>query len=299
MNLTRSTWARLLTLSQEVSRRGEQISRRKIIDALSVCEHDARFLIDALKYKDIISVNPESINVDSGTKEIFLCDIHFPFQDDAALGAALEYADRFQPDIITLGGDTIDFYKISRYVTNPVKRNVIYEIKVVREFLAMLRKRFPKARIIFLNGNHSLRLDNYLMSQAKEIYSLISDLLEVKLDFAGQNIEYKAEPFSIGKLWHLHGHEKGGGMYNPEHVCNVMFGYVLDHFICGHYHRTQDKIFKRIDKSIFLGSSVGYLAGEMDYARLNKWNQGFASIIYGENGRFRVRNHKIFNGEIF
>jgi len=32
---------------------------------------------------------------------------------------------------------------------------------------------------------------------------------------------------------------------------------------------------------------------------LNKWNHGFAMIEMGKDGNFKVRNHKIINGEVY
>lgn len=299
MQLTVSMWRNALRIESEFTRRGEHLSRLKLMDAFQIPEHSARFLYDCLRARDIIALQPDQFPTDSGTKELVLSDIHIPFQDDLAVDAALNYADQFQPDIITLLGDTIDFYKISRFVKSPKKKSVSGEIKQTRGFLSDLRKRFPNARIIFYKGNHEDRMDTYIMSNASEIYDLVQDLLEVKLGLRELNIEYQAEPFAIGKLWHLHGHEKPGGSYNPEYVCNVMWKHVHDHFVVGHFHRNQQKTFKRIDGSTFSTASVGYLAGEMDYARLNAWSQGFYCVTYGKDGRFRGELKNINAGEVY
>lgn len=299
MILTRGVWVRLLGLEAEFAKRGEQLTRSKIKEAFCISEHDARFLQDALRFRHIISMSPDSVTVEVGARELILSDIHIPYQDKAALEAALSFGDEFRPTIITLLGDVIDFYQISRFIKSPAKRGVSYEIRLVREFLADLRKRFPNAEIRYLAGNHEARWETYVMSQAKEIYDLVNDLLAIKLGFSEYGIDYSTEFFRIGKLWHLHGHEKGMGQYNPENICNVMFNFVLDSFVCGHYHRGQDKIYKRIDQTIFSGTALGYLAGEMDYAILNKWTQGFATVEYGVDGKFRLRRHSIYNGEIF
>jgi len=299
MQLTRSLWSRVLQVDGEFTRRGEHLSRRKLKEVFKICEYDARFLHEALQHRDVISLKTDTTFAVPGEVELVLSDIHIPFQDKLALEAVLAYAEKLNPSIITLLGDTIDFYKISRFVKNPLQKSVSAEVKMCRQFLTELRQRFPKARIILYRGNHEERLDHYIMAHAGEIYDLIEGLLENALGLRELNIEYKTEPFKVGKLNHLHGHEKGGGMYNPEYVTNVVFNFVLDSFICGHFHRSQDKVFRRIDKSIFLGLATGYLAGDMEYARLNKWNQGFAMIEYGERGKFRARGFRVMDGEIF
>ncbi len=298
MQLTKAVWTRMLDLNREVSRRGEVLSRAKISDALHISEYDARFLKDAFKYRHIISFKPDQLNTTSGQKVLVLSDLHMPFHDKAALETALAYGDTYQPDTIVLLGDTIDFYKISRWVKNPVKKTVVNEMKEVRSFLTDLRLRFPEAHIIYYKGNHEDRLDTYLMSQAGELYELLEDLLENKLTLHELKIEYKTEPFRIGKLWYMHGHEKPGGSYNPEYVTNVMFRYVLDNFIVGHFHRNQTKFYKRIDHTSYKGMAVGYLAGEMDYALINAWNHGFATIDYASDGNFKGNVYAIMDGEI-
>jgi hypothetical protein len=137
------------------------------------------------------------------------------------------------------------------------------------------------------------------MSQAREIYDLVSDLYQSKLELKELNIKYIVEPFKVGNLWHLHGHEKPGGAYNPEYITNVLWQYINNHFVCGHYHRNQFKIFKQaLDKKTFWAGAVGYLAGEMDYAVLNKWSQGFAYIEHNNNKEFRANIFEIENGRI-
>lgn len=299
MMLTRSLWTRVLEIQAECRRRDIALTRNLLKDSLQLCEHDARFIRDALRFQDIIALRHNTFHIEKETRELILSDIHIPYEDKAALEAALSFGDAFQPDIITLLGDTVDFYQVSTFAKSPLKKSVSTELKLTREFLSGLRYRYPDAKLLFLQGNHEQRADRYLMSQASEIYDLVNDLLEIKLGFKDLGIEYITEPFKIGKLNHLHGHEKGKGLNNPEYITNVVFNFVLDHFVCGHFHRSQDKIFKRIDKSIFLGTSIGYLAGDMEYAQLNKWNQGFATVVYGDSGRFKVQNHKIFNGEVY
>jgi len=292
-------WKRLLQLEQEFTRRGVQISRSKISDAFQISERTARTMQHMLQYRDIISMQPERDSVEEGTKLFVMADIHFPFQDKLALATAIDEAEEYQPNIILLLGDTIDFYKLSRYIQNPKERNTTAEINMCKDFLVDLRLRFPSARIIYYVGNHEERLDNYIMSKANEIYDLVEGLLELKLGLAELKMEYITEPFSIGKLWCLHGHEKPGGSYNPEYVCNIIWKCVHDHFLCAHFHRTQEKVFPSISGKKYWGGSCGYLAGYMSYARLNQWNQGFCKIEFHRDGTFKANNCKIIEGHLY
>jgi hypothetical protein len=85
----------------------------------------------------------------SNSKVLMLSDIHFPYQNDDALFAALEYGLQKEVDTIWLNGDTMDIYSLSKFDKDPRKRNFKYEIDLTRKFLKGLRAMFPKALIIF------------------------------------------------------------------------------------------------------------------------------------------------------
>ena len=297
MKINKTLWNRALTLDREFQSRGEEISRGKIQDALQITQAESQNIIFALNNKDIIRSEPEQL-IAENERAIVLCDVHIPFQDELCVQAIIEYALQNKIDTFVLNGDIIDFYKISRFIKNPTKKSVSNEIEETKKFLTELRYNFPEARIIFKQGNHELRMEHYIMSNASEIYDLISDLLPIKLNFKELKIEYIMEPFSVGKLWVLHGHEKPAGG-NPEWVCNVMWQYVYDHFCVGHFHRTQEKTFKSISGQTFNTNAIGYCAGKMEYAILNKWNQGFMRVDFSTNGIFRTSNFKIQDGEIY
>lgn len=298
MKLNREIWNRALTLEREFIRRGEEVSRIKLQESLQIPQAEAQHIIFALDNKDIIKSTPDTFQADD-KKLIVFSDVHIPFQDDLAIQTMLEFAEEYRPDIIVILGDLIDFYQISTFVKNPAKKSVKIEIDETRKFLTELRRMFPDARIIFKTGNHEDRLEKYIFQNAKQIADLVSDLLPIQLNLSALNIEYMTEPFSIGKLWFLHGHEKPGGAYNPEYITNVMWNYIYDHFIVGHFHRKQQKTFKNISGDTFWTGALGYLAGAMDYAILNKWTQGFCTVQYSSNGHFRAENREIANGEIF
>jgi len=297
--LDRNTWGKLISFEKEFNRRGEKFGRRAIFETMQVSGSMARLYEFALYNKDVIRYAPTTIEIGDGLTVGVITDLHIPYHDEAALEAALERFEREKVDVIVLLGDVIDFYKISRFIKSPQKKTVSEEIKDTRSFLTGLRARFPGARIIYKKGNHEDRMDAYIMGNASEIYDLVEQLLEQKLGLHELEIEFIEDPFQIGKLWFLHGHEKPGGSYNPEYICNVIFKYVLDHFIVGHFHRNQTKPFKQISGKIFWGAALGYLAGEMDYAKINQWNQGLAVIKMDKTGHFRPEIRTIQSGEVY
>lgn len=298
--MTRELWLKALTLSKKAQDNNEKLSRDKLCSLLNISDRIAGNVIWALNNRRII--NCECEDLESGTQEIELSfgDLHVPFHDELCLDVILSEARRIKPTIITLMGDMLDFYQISTFTKNPTRSKRLFEeIKQLRGILRQIRAEYPNARIIYYQGNHEHRLERYICDKAPQLAELVETLLTDQLELNKLNIEYLTKPFRIGKLWHLHGHEKPAGVNNPEYILNVWIQYVFDHFIIFHYHRTQERTFKRIDGSVWTAHSVGYSAGDLDYSPMNKWNQGFAVIKYDASGNFRVENKKIVNGIIY
>lgn len=294
------TWRLALQLNDKAKKNGESLSRNRLAKLLNVSDRIAGYIWFALQNRDIINCEAQSYDAKVGQIELAMGDLHFPFQDSAAISAMLDYAADEGVDTITINGDLLDFYQISSFSPNPVRGKRIFdEIKQARDWLAELRERFPLAEIIFKQGNHEFRLERYICDKAPQLAEMLDTLLVDKLEMTKLGIQYMTDPYRIGQLWHLHGHEKPGGSYNPEYITNVIMQYVYDHFIVFHYHRSQDKHFKRLGDRWLKGTAVGYLASSLDYAQMNKWNQGFAIIRYREDGEFEIENKSIIKGRIF
>lgn len=298
MKITKTAWNRAILLEREFLRRGEELSRIKLQDSFQIPQAEAQHLIFALENKDIIRSEPDAFSGDDERVLIF-SDIHIPYEDKLCIQAVIEYGLKYDPTTIILAGDVLDFYQISTFVKNPINKGISQELEMGRKFLTELRYQFPRARIIFKEGNHEQRMERYIFQSAPKIADLVDNLLTNQLNMNELKIEYVIDPFVFGKLWVLHGHEKPGGAYNPEYICNVIWNYVFDHFIVGHYHRKQQKTFKNISGKTFWTGSLGYCAGKMDYAVLNKWSQGFATVDFAKNGEFRAYNHEISDGQMY
>ena len=98
---------------------------------------------------------------------VVLGDVHIPFEDKRALDLVLNYCESRQPDSIILMGDVLDCYEISDFLKDP-ERGLRFpeEVKEGRRRLEELRKRCPKARITYIQGNHEHRLTKYVIRNA-------------------------------------------------------------------------------------------------------------------------------------
>lgn len=132
------------------------------------------------------------------TRTGVLNDVHFPLHDprlinESASGLVLDIFEDVKVDRIVLNGDILDFYDISSHTKQSGKNPDIQfkledELNMGSEFLRNLRKRFQKAEIIFISGNHENRLDRFIMKEVPHFWNILR--LENMLPFVECNIEY-------------------------------------------------------------------------------------------------------------
>lgn len=234
-------------------------------------------------------------------RSAILSDIHVPYHDDKALHIALDYIDRQEPDAIYLNGDISDFFSVSRWEKNPLERNLSRELQLNRQFLAHLRERYPKARIIYKIGNHEERWEKYMWAKAPEVCGVADFEMYNLLDFAKYGVEEVKgkQKTKAGKhLTVIHGHEIPGA-YAPVNFARTLQTNLGVCTIAGHRHQTSEHAFKNADNTNIMCWSLGCLCDmRPEYATINKWNHGFAMIELDRN-EFHVDNKRIVNGGVY
>ena len=303
MKLSRELWKKALLINERyIQENGRSIPRRDLAKLLDVSEQLARQILFAINNKDIIVHKPEVMTFEDKTV-LVMADLHIPYEDKLAIETMFNYIEqnKILINTVVILGDLIDFYKVSYFSKDPRKFNINIEIMQAKKFLTNLRNIFPDAEILYKTGNHDgVRLERYIFDKAPELTEILEGLLQYKLELDKLRISYIEEPFQIGKLWYLHGHELGRGSYNPEYITNVVWRKVYDNFIVGHWHRRQDKIYKDINGNTYIGAVVGALCQlEVDYQPINNWTHGFAIVRYDKNGNFRIDNKTIYDGNVF
>jgi len=238
----------------------------------------------------------EPFELGSGIRVGILSDIHIPYHDEQALLAAVEYLKRRRPDVVLLNGDYGDFYSISRFTKNPKKRNFKREIKLQRDGLVWLRSQFHKARFIYKMGNHDERYDHWLWNHAPEI----SDLPQVRLPSIlgckklGIEVVGDGRPVMAGKLAIFHGHEMNGGPFVPAMPARSAFLRTTASVLVGHHHRTSTHVQPNWKHEEIACWSVGCLCDlTPEYARVNAYNHGAATVDVDAGGQFQVVNLRI------
>lgn len=138
---------------------------------------------------------------------IYLPDIHEPELDVHAFASTLSLIGRTRPSLLVVGGDAIDFYQLSRFNKNPLRALELQsDCDRLHRTLSKLRKAAPKARILYLRGNHELRLTSYLWGPGVALESLRCLRVPKLLGFSDLGIEYEESgERQVGGLVYAHG----------------------------------------------------------------------------------------------
>lgn len=241
-------------------------------------------------------------HIDGGKRALLLFDVHIPFHIRRAVEVAVEAGKRDAVDTVILGGDALDFHSVSRYDHDGSKLTYQQEIEYARQFMAYLREQFPKARIVFKEGNHEERLNKYILARAPALFGLENCTLAslIGLSAVGAELVTDQRVIHLGKLRVIHGHEYGGGVNAPVNAARWLMLRAKRSAVMGHLHQTSVQPDTDIDGELRIAWSVGCLCGlNPKYRRLSsRWNHGFATVEMSKGGEFEMRNQHILNGKV-
>lgn len=219
-----------------------------------------------------------------------ISDLHIPYHCEKSIQRWYEDAQEYEPSIILINGDLIDFYRLSRFEKDPNMRNTAFEIDAVLEFLDWLQHNF-EADIIFKEGNHDERWRKYLFNFAPEFAQFNQFELSDILDLEERGITYVTDKRIVmaGDLPILHGHEThGSSAVNPAKSLATQ---VTNSALQGHCHRTSEYLEKNVLGNWIKCYSTGSLCElHPEFSRINRWNNGYAFVDVYEDDSFDVRN---------
>lgn len=220
--------------------------------------------------------------------EIFISDVHYPYEDKVVMGIIKTWIKKNKPELVWLGGDIVDFAAISKFDKHPMtamkwKEHKLYALEQVTE----LRKTAPKADFVWYRGNHEERLIKYLWKKAPELSE--EDAVTVPELFKFDELDIRwipSVPTKVGHLTHIHGHERPAGGVLPAKSMFDKLGCTL---IMGHFHKVQLYTKRQMpdgQHGVWLNGCACELTPEYDMFPL--WDQSFTVIEYAQNGLFHV-----------
>lgn len=244
----------------------------------------------------------QALQIDTPERALILSDIHIPWHSAEALEVALDYGERRKPTLIILNGDIADHYAISRFATDPSKRDFPEEVASVIYFLRGLRQRFKRARIIYKLGNHEERWQAYMRMKCSELLGIKAfnwdEIFELK-KYQIELVEQK-RPIRLGPLNVIHGHEYRFAIAGPVNPARGFYLKAKTHVLGGHLHHTSQHSEKNLEGKVVSAWSTGCLCElHPEYAPLNNWSHGFAFVSTTKDGAFHVDNLRIVDGKAY
>lgn len=225
-------------------------------------------------------------------KILFIPDTHYPIQDENLVSKILEEViPREKPSLIVHLGDLVDFKIISRFVNDPRKVVSLQdELELARNFFTRLRKKAPKARIIFKEGNHEERWLTYLKTRARELLGVSELSLNQLFKCKENKVEYYDAHTTLvldGKLRITHGwyertqagYSAMGSLLDTDGVCGIS----------GHTHKLA-KV-SRGDRWWIESGHIGQRNPDIwEYLKDKpaNWQQGFSFGYQYDNGEYDI-----------
>lgn len=149
------------------------------------------------------------------TTTLILPDVQHPYEDTLMMRKLVQVVKDHQPDQIVSIGDAIDLPQVSRWTKATAGEYAGTLQKDIDSFVSTvlrpLRDAAPGAKFSWVEGNHDLRIKDYLKKYAPAAANLRA--LEVPSLFSLDelDIEYVQGPHRIGtNVYAVHGHESGG-----------------------------------------------------------------------------------------
>jgi hypothetical protein len=170
---------------------------------------------------------------------------------------------------------------------------------MTREFLTQIEARAPNATLIFILGNHEIRLRKYILRNAEALADLVSfeELLRAsdKWQIVGSSM---VENYVI---WHDYyiGHFNRVSKFSAYTVKNIIADRGVN-IIQSHVHRLGMYSQTYFDRTVY-GYEMGCLCSlNPSYAVTPNWQQGF--VVLERKGKttlvklVRIKNCKLFGG---
>lgn len=238
-------------------------------------------------------------------KSIFIGDIHTPFQDDVCMNIVFKFMKWFKPNYIFLLGDIIDFYGLSHFDKDPQRITSLQDdLDTTITYLYKLRQENPKAKIVYFEGNHELRLQKYLW-QHPEISKLkvmqLENLLQLdklKIEFIPQNKNYDYHNFQIehGEIIRKHSGYTARGQMEKRGISGIS----------GHSHRLGTHYLSNMGGDYIWLENGCLCSREPEYIKNPNWQNGWSVGYFKENdNRFVMeqicitKNKAVYAGEEF
>ncbi len=214
---------------------------------------------------------------------IIVPDLHVPYHDPLYTALIKKVVKLIKPYGIVQLGDALDFWQISSYDKNPLRKNTIAEdAAIYHGILQEWADLLPVDGVIHqLEGNHEDRLRRYIWKNARELVGIVQNVPEMtglrKLGI--RTVWHEISDWKscqIGDLILHHGH-----FYNQHVAVGNLLKYPKS-LITGHTHR-----FQYVSNGERFSATLGHGSNEFETSHQptpTGWQQAFGvlTVIKGK-----------------
>jgi predicted phosphodiesterase len=152
---------------------------------------------------------------------LIIPDIQYPYHDALMLKKLISVAKDIQPDAILQIGDGIDFPQVSQWSKGTAGEYAPTLQKHIdgftHEVLLPIREACNDAEFTWLEGNHDLRIRDFVNKYAAPLSTLRALSMEELFGLREIGVSYTKGPLRIAtNTYAIHGHESGGYSASPS-----------------------------------------------------------------------------------
>lgn len=209
---------------------------------------------------------------------LIIPDIHVPYHDPSFLALIPKIVKLAKITGIVQLGDALDFWQVSRYDKNPLRKQTIAEdAAIYKTILQGWADLLPRDGVIHqLEGNHCDRLRRYIWANAREVEGLVKTVPEMigLRDLGIRTVWHplaKWDSCKIGDCVLHHGH------YFNQHVAVGNLTRYPKKLITGHVHR-----FQYVSNGDRFSATLGHGSNESETAHQptpTGWQQCFGILV--------------------
>lgn len=243
---------------------------------------------------------------------LLIPDTHRPYHDRRAYNLMIKVAKYLKPDEIVIEGDYADIYCLNGHGgKNPTAQNMLVEeIKDVNSGLDELDNLFPKAKKVFLQGNHEFRFERYILDKCPELFGVTEIKNILKMD---QRKNWKFIHYGPNQLYYILNSYLAVRHEPLANNAKTTAAKALCSLTYGHIHRIEESHIVGINGKNHVCFSVGWLGDKRNdkifgYVKgHHQWQLGFG-IVYVDPKTHHFYHQKIHimdnytcvvNGKVF
>lgn len=223
-------------------------------------------------------------------KALIIPDSHIPYHDRKAYNLMLKVAKEIGIDEVVILGDLADFFAVNSHGTHPqVFQMLIDEVDEVNKELDKLDKLFPRAKKVFIEGNHEYRLERYLLSKAPALFGVTSTehLLNIN-----RRKNWKFINYGPNQVYKILGSKLKARHEPLASSAKATASKALCSLVYGHIHRIERSHLVGLDGTDHMCFSVGWLGDKRNdkifgYVKgHHQWQLGFGLVYVDDKSKY-------------